>query len=107
MRVTVAIAWAPRQVLERELELPQGASAADAWAVCCLWPAATGDSTLQQHIPHPLFAVWGQRASAHTMLQPGQRLEVLRGLRVDPKTARRERFATQGKRTAGLFSRKK
>ncbi|MBW8723026.1 MAG: RnfH family protein, partial [Polaromonas sp.] len=34
----------------------------------------------------------------------GDRLEIYRGLRVDPKVARRERFNRQGVKRAGLFA---
>jgi putative ubiquitin-RnfH superfamily antitoxin RatB of RatAB toxin-antitoxin module len=40
-------------------------------------------------------------------LQDGDRLEVYRPLRVDPKVARRERFKGQGARTAGLFAKRR
>jgi putative ubiquitin-RnfH superfamily antitoxin RatB of RatAB toxin-antitoxin module len=39
-------------------------------------------------------------------LRAGDRIEGYRTLRVDPKVARRERFARQGARSAGLFARK-
>jgi putative ubiquitin-RnfH superfamily antitoxin RatB of RatAB toxin-antitoxin module len=38
------------------------------------------------------------------LLKEGDRVEWLRGLRVDPKVARRERFQKQGSRAAGLFA---
>jgi len=40
-------------------------------------------------------------------LRAGDRLEIYRPLRVDPKVARRERFAKQGARTTGLFARQR
>lgn len=49
-------------------------------------------------------ACWGQKLSLSQILQPGDRIELCRELRVDPKVARRERFEKQGKRGAGLFS---
>ena len=47
---------------------------------------------------------WGQKISNHQNLSNGDRIELCRELRVDPKVARRERFEKQGKRGAGLFS---
>jgi hypothetical protein len=41
------------------------------------------------------------------VLQTGDRLELYRPLLVDPKRARRERFARQGSRSAGLFARRR
>ncbi|MEX1167273.1 MAG: RnfH family protein, partial [Hydrogenophaga sp.] len=40
-------------------------------------------------------------------LREGDRLEICRELRVDPKVARRERFAGQGARGAGLFAQRR
>ena len=41
------------------------------------------------------------------LLHDGDRLELYRPLTVDPKVARRERFARQGARTTGLFARQR
>jgi putative ubiquitin-RnfH superfamily antitoxin RatB of RatAB toxin-antitoxin module len=48
--------------------------------------------------------VWGNKSALSYLLKPGDRVEVYRVLRVDPKVARRERFKRQGAKTAGLFS---
>lgn len=53
------------------------------------------------------LSLWGRRVLASEMLREGDRLEITRGLVVDPKVARRERFASQGVKSAGLFSRKR
>jgi len=53
------------------------------------------------------FAVWGRAVPTDYKLQAGDRIELLRDLRVDPKTARRERFASQGIKKAGLFKTKR
>jgi hypothetical protein len=52
-------------------------------------------------------SVWGQKISLSHIIKSGDRLEFCRPLRVDPMTARRERFQQQGRRKAGLFERKK
>ena len=74
-------------------------------------------STLAKALPEPLaamvasqaltHAVWGRVVSADYVLQAGDRIELVRGLRVDPMTARRERFNKQGIKTAGLFKTKR
>lgn len=51
------------------------------------------------------IGVWGRKTSLDRVLREGDRVEVYRALQVDPKLARRERFARQGGRTGGLFSR--
>ncbi len=53
------------------------------------------------------LVVWGRVVTKNYQLQLGDRVELLRGLRVDPMTARRERFNKQGIKTAGLFKTKR
>jgi putative ubiquitin-RnfH superfamily antitoxin RatB of RatAB toxin-antitoxin module len=53
------------------------------------------------------FSVWGRKINSSYLFAHLDRLEIVRGLLVDPKTARRERFKKQGARTAGLFSKKR
>ena len=47
------------------------------------------------------------RIAARIAVQDGDRLELYRSLTVDPKLARRQRFASQGARAAGLFARRR
>lgn len=47
--------------------------------------------------------VWGRKSTLDHVLRDLDRVEIYRPLTVDPKVARRERFAQQGARTAGLF----
>ena len=51
--------------------------------------------------------VWGIRCPTDRVLRHGERIEFYRPLRVDPKVARRERFVSQGARSAGLFAKKR
>ena len=48
--------------------------------------------------------VWGKPVTQDYVLREGDRLELYRSLKVDPKVARRERFQQQGTRAAGLFA---
>ena len=103
MKVTLVYSPAPRQWLECELELPSGSTLGDAL----------------QHSgwlrPHPELAsddvivcgIWGRKAARETLLREADRIEFWRGLRVDPKVARRERFRSQGAKTAGLFAQRR
>lgn len=54
-----------------------------------------------------MVGIWGKKTGLHHVLQGGDRLEVYRGLLVDPKVARRERFRQQGARSAGLFAKRR
>jgi len=56
---------------------------------------------------HVLIGVWGRRVKLDHCLRDQDRVEIYRSLRVDPKIARRERFARQGSRAAGLFEKKR
>jgi putative ubiquitin-RnfH superfamily antitoxin RatB of RatAB toxin-antitoxin module len=98
--VVVAYSPGPRQVLEWPVVLPAGATLAQALSASALfteYPALRSD-VLD-------VSVWGRAATLQQTLREGDRVEVLRGLRVDPKVARRERFKRQGARSTGLFAR--
>jgi uncharacterized protein len=100
----VVVCWSPvaREVLEWAIELPEGATVAD--AVRASGFAAAGGS----HEPtEGELGIWGRRCSARQAVHEGDRVEVYRPLRVDPKVARRERFRKQGARAAGLFAQRR
>lgn len=102
MEVTVLFSPAARVVHVRRLELPEGATVAEAvtqsgWeAEVCRTPEG-----------EPMLGVWGRKAPADQVLQPKDRVEIYRPLTVDPKLARRTRFVKQGARAAGLFARRR
>ncbi|HCL86172.1 MAG TPA: RnfH family protein [Comamonadaceae bacterium] len=98
LRVTVSASLQPGQVQEWQLRLPAGATVAQALA-------AAG---LQQADLAPLaLGIWGRSAEPGAELRDGDRVECCRALTVDPKIARRQRFASQGARAAGLFARRR
>ena len=79
IRIEVVLAW-PRRYVAVPLELPDGATVADAVAASGL----------------PLdevagYALHGERATPGTRLHDGDRVELLRPLAIDPKEARRRR----------------
>jgi putative ubiquitin-RnfH superfamily antitoxin RatB of RatAB toxin-antitoxin module len=101
VRVVVAYSPGPRQVLERTLDLAEGSTAGQAVQASGL----VGEfPQLQTGLD---LAIWGRPHGSGHVLREGDRVEVLRPLRVDPKVARRERFNQQGSRAAGLFVRGK
>ena len=51
--------------------------------------------------------VRGHKAPLKRPLEERDRIELWRPLRIDPKLARRERFAKQGARSAGLFAKRR
>lgn len=93
--VTLAHCTAPGQVLETRLELPTGTTVQGA-----LLAAGLAEATQ----PELKVGIWGKACALTHRLQDGDRVEIYRPLVVDPKVARRERFARQGSRGAGLFA---
>lgn len=51
--------------------------------------------------------VWGRKFALGHVLHDQDRVEIYRPLKVDPKVARRERFARQGAKRAGLFAKRR
>ena len=100
-RACVLYSPAPREVLEWEVVLAPGATVLQALQASGL-SAAFPDLDLHE----ANLGVWGRRARPEQLLRDGDRVEVYRPLKVDPKLARRERFRRQGVRAAGLFARK-
>jgi len=102
MRVTVAYSPAPRQVLEWQVQLEEGATVLAALQASGLAQACPGLDLAALPV-----GVWGRKAASGQALREGDRVEAWRPLLVDPKVARRERFREQGARAAGLFAQKK
>ncbi|TCS97613.1 sulfur carrier protein/hypothetical protein [Tepidimonas ignava] len=101
MQVELVWAEAPRRVRVVTLTLPPGTTVAQALQASG-WPV--GEALAQGRLG---LSVWGRKAALDTPLRDGDRLELTRPLRVDPKVARRERFARQGARAPGLFARRR
>lgn len=102
LRVTVVYAPAPRQVWLREVSLGPEATAGQALEAAGLWLEFKELAGGSLHV-----SLWGRRCRPDDRLRDGDRIEVCRPLRVDPKKARRERFVTQGTRGTGLFARRR
>lgn len=99
MKVSIVYSPAPRQVFERQLTLAAGASVEQAIAASHLLQ----DFPELRTTPFTL-GVWGRKSNLAHLLQDNDRVEIYRGLQVDPKVARRERFNRQGAKSAGLFA---
>ncbi len=97
LRITVVVSAAPGTLREWALELPVGSTVADALQ------SLPRDARLQ-HSDTVVCGVWGRTVEPGQRLRQNDRVEVYRPLTVDPKVARRERFARQGARTTGLFA---
>lgn len=99
MRVTVLYSPAPREVLEWDVAVEPGATVAQAIERSGLPQARPGLDWRGASV-----GVWGRKSRLDAGLRDGDRIEVYRSLQVDPKLARRERFARQGAGAAGLFA---
>ena len=99
MKISMVYSPAPREVREWAFELPEGsklAQALESSGIFQLFPGLKAEAGM--------FGIWGKRATLGHLLHAGDRIEVYRRLRVDPKVARRERFKRQGTKSAGLFA---
>ncbi|HKQ27173.1 MAG TPA: RnfH family protein [Burkholderiales bacterium] len=83
LRVEVVYALA-READAVSLRLPSGATAADAVRASGLLEKYSG-------IAHAKIGIYGKLVSADTRLVDGDRVEIYRPLRLDPKEARRRR----------------
>lgn len=101
LRLTVSVVYspAPRQVREWQLELPVGATVAQAFVACGIFEEFPDLSSARL-----TAGIWGLKTSLTRRLADRDRIEIYRDLRVDPKVARRERFNQQGAKSAGLFA---
>ena len=103
-QLTISLVYSPvsREVREWMLELPAGTTVGQALQKTGIFeefPELDMRQTDSLKI-----GVWGKRTNLTRLLRDHDRVEVYRGLRVDPKVARRERFTRQGVKRAGLFS---
>jgi putative ubiquitin-RnfH superfamily antitoxin RatB of RatAB toxin-antitoxin module len=86
IEVTVVRSLAPRQVELLTLTLPAGSTVLQALQRCGWWAH-------EQEAEKPAVGVWGKLQAPDHVLRDKDRVEIYRGLRVDPKQARRERYA--------------
>lgn len=85
--VEIVYSARPREVSRALVRLHAGATVADALQV-----SGWLGTLLPAELEGLSLGVWGQRATAHDVLRQDDRVEVYRGLRVDPKEARRLRY---------------
>lgn len=84
IKVEIIAAW-PHCIERAWLELPAGAHVEDA--------IAASEFALRDEFAG--VSVFGQRVTPRHILADGDRVELLRGLKVDPKAARRARAQAQ------------
>ena len=90
MQVDVVYCPAPGRIDQVALDLPAGATLADALA-------ASGIAARHDLPPETLrVGIWGREKPPETLLREHDRVEVYRPLLVDPKEARRQRYRKAG-----------
>ena len=99
IQVSVAYSPAAREVDEVALTLLAGSSVGDALAASGLMARFTALAATPLTV-----GVWNRKVELTHVLHDQDRVEVYRALKVDPKVARRDRFAKQGAKKAGLFA---
>ena len=90
--VEVVHPLAPHRVLRRSVELPRGATAADALRASGIDVALALPPTDLQ------LGCWGRPCELGTVLRDRDRVELLRPLEVDPMEGRRRRLRRDGLR---------
>jgi putative ubiquitin-RnfH superfamily antitoxin RatB of RatAB toxin-antitoxin module len=110
--IQVVLCWSlgPRHVHEQSLQVPEGSTVqAVLDQGLALWLQSQGAdadvalSSLKFQQP----GIWGRKVPWTHGVQEGDRIELYRDLKVDPKVARRQRFKRQGKGRTGLFANRK
>ena len=104
LQITVLWSGQARQVQAWWGALPVGSTVADALQASGI-PAVSAEA--QAAVEGSAVGLWGRQVALADALKDGDRVEIYRPLRVDPKVARRERFMQQGSRSSGLFAKKR
>lgn len=110
LRVVMCWSLAPRHVHEMALQVPVGSTVQDVLeqgVAQCLSDQASSDSAALSSLQFQQPGIWGKKVLWTQVVQEGDRIELYRPLKVDPKVARRQRFKRQGKGRTGLFAKRK
>lgn len=108
IHVQVAVGVAPREVRVVSLRLPEGSTVRDAlrlsgFLVTEADPAHAVSGLSEDALASGAWTVgvWGRKERPGHVLRDRDRVEVVRGLQVDPKEARRVRYRAQGRAARG------
>ena len=96
LNIELVVAPVPRQTQQFALQLEQGSTLADALASVAT-ELASWNTPVHEGLQNGAYipSIWGKLKSHDTLLKEGDRIELTRGLKVDPKEARRQRFQKQ------------
>lgn len=98
IHVEVAVGVAPRDVRLVRLSLPAGSTVREALRASGLFTQVPGLNEEALAAGIWSVGVWGRKERPGHALRERDRVEVVRGLNVDPKEARRMRYRAQGEK---------
>ena len=98
LNVEVAVGMAPRLVARQSVQLPVGGTVRLALELSGLLDQPGGPDWANISTGQWFVGVWGRRAELDHVLRERDRVEVYRGLKVDPKEARRVRYRAHGEK---------
>ncbi|PIT82282.1 RnfH family protein [Limnohabitans sp. 15K] len=112
LTVQVTLCWSlgPRHVQEISLAVPERSTVEAALEQCMVhWGQSqvAADASILSSLKFHQPGIWGRQVPWTQEVQAGDRIELYRPLKVDPKVARRQRFKRQGKGRTGLFANRK
>jgi len=110
LHITLCWSLEPRHVHELSLQVTKGSTVQDVLEqgmALCLQDTASIDSPSLSSLQFQQPGIWGKKVLWTQLVQAGDRIELYRPLKVDPKVARRQRFKRQGKGRTGLFANRK
>jgi hypothetical protein len=110
MQVTLCWSSGPGHVQEHPLRVPIGSTvqAVLKLGMDSLQLGNGGDDVATvSSLAFQQPGIWGRKVQWTHAVQAGDRVELYRPLKVDPKVARRQRFKRQGKGRTGLFANRK
>ena len=110
LHITLCWSLEPRHVHEMSLQVTKGSTLQDVLeqgVALCLHAKGSSDSASLSSLQFQQPGIWGKKVPWTQVVQAGDRIELYRPLKVDPKVARRQRFKRQGKGRTGLFANRK
>lgn len=110
--VQVTLCWSlgPRHVQEVSLAVREGSTVEavlEQGMVHWLQSQGAADASVLPLLQFQQPGIWGRQVPWTHGVQAGDRIELYRSLKVDPKVGRRLRFKRQGKGRTGLFANRK
>lgn len=106
LSIDIVVGWAPRETQQWHLQVPVGCTVMQALHLAGVFKSRP--VLCEQSLASGAWSVgvWGRREKPGHVLRDQDRIELVRGLIVDPKEARRVRYKANGGRAAVEAKRK-